>query len=277
MDKKKKNYINFTKKSMYYGSLANIPIKLYKYNNESYVLLDKNNKNIIGPKDIKLRSGYGDNEKIYFDSGKENAAKLKKIWSKHFKNQRANKILDFGCAAGRVTRHLKNQFSSDQIYGCDLSAERIYWAQQNYGKWATFFCNPSNSGLPFESNSFSLIFCGSVFTHLDELFEFWLFELARVISPNGLIIFTVFEETAVKRYYEGKTAEDFELWMKNWKPVLSKLKKKGWLKASVDRKNGVFQFVSNNYLKKIIEKFGVILEVSPDHFPYQTTYVVKKL
>ena len=209
----------------YYGPLSNNPIKLYKQNKESYVLEDKNNKNVIAPNDVELRIGYGNNEKIYFDSGKKYAAKLKKIWSLHFKKRRANKILDFGCGAGRVTRHLKSQFSSDKIYGCDLSAEHIYWAQQNYGRWATFFCNPFNSSLPF-SNSFSLIFCGSVFTHLDELFEFWLFELARVISPNGLIIFTVFEETMVKRYFQGKTAEDFELWMKNWRQILSKLKKK---------------------------------------------------
>jgi SAM-dependent methyltransferase len=52
--------------------------------------------------------------------------------------------------------------------------------------------------LPFEANTFDLIYAISVFTHLDEDFQHvWLCELQRIAKPGAIIILSVHGEYAI--------------------------------------------------------------------------------
>ena len=57
--------------------------------------------------------------------------------------------------------------------------------------------------LPFEDRSFGLVYCGSLFTHIDDLAEAWLAELHRVLRPGGRLYFSIHDQHSV-RILEGE-------------------------------------------------------------------------
>jgi SAM-dependent methyltransferase len=63
--------------------------------------------------------------------------------------------------------------------------------------------------LPFEDRSFGLIFCGSVFTHIDDLVETWFLEMHRILRPGGRLYFSVNDEHAVRVFDGEASPEDY--------------------------------------------------------------------
>ena len=51
--------------------------------------------------------------------------------------------------------------------------------------------------LPFEDRYFDLIYCGSVFTHIDDLADAWLLEIKRIMRPGGRVFITVGDKHSV--------------------------------------------------------------------------------
>jgi ubiquinone/menaquinone biosynthesis C-methylase UbiE len=52
-----------------------------------------------------------------------------------------------------------------------------------------------NSATPaLRGQYFDLIYCGSVFTHIDDLADAWLLELRRITRPGGRIYVTVHDK-----------------------------------------------------------------------------------
>jgi len=99
-------------------------------------------------------------------------------------------VLDFGCGCGRVLSYLHSPSSTQRFCGVDIDPEAIAWCQQNL-PFATFKATEPNPPLPFGPEQFDFIFAISVFTHLDEEFQFaWLNELKRIVRPNAIVIAT---------------------------------------------------------------------------------------
>ena len=86
---------------------------------------------------------------------------------------------------------------------------------------------------------------------------------------------TVLDETLLKKYFNGDTAPDFELRMERWRSTLSRLTEGGWLKAAIERRDGLYQLVSSDYLANFVQCFGKTVEISAEYFHYQTTFVIK--
>jgi SAM-dependent methyltransferase len=61
-----------------------------------------------------------------------------------------------------------------------------------------FAVNTTLPPLPFESNSFDMIYCGSVFTHIADLAELWLVELRRLLKPGGFLYATVHDKHSLQ-------------------------------------------------------------------------------
>ncbi len=113
--------------------------------------------------------------------------------------QAATTILDFGCGCGRVVRWVPESASSSaRIVGSDVDDEAIQWCSAHL-KFADFVVNQPWPPLPFEADSFDLIYAVSVFTHLDEEAQCaWIDELARVARPAGWVLVTVLGESQWK-------------------------------------------------------------------------------
>jgi SAM-dependent methyltransferase len=104
------------------------------------------------------------------------------------------RILDFGCGDGRMIRHLSHLVDRWEIWGTDISSEHIYWCSDNLSPPFNFLVNTKTPHLPFKDGSFDFIFCGSLFTHVDDLAKAWLLELHRLLSPGGRAYVTIHDK-----------------------------------------------------------------------------------
>ena len=96
--------------------------------------------------------------------------------------------LDFGCGVGRVTRHVERSGFALELHGVDVDADAIRWLGASHppGRFAACGRLPPTD-LP--ASFFDVVYAVSVFTHFDEAMESaWLGELARLLSPGGLLI-----------------------------------------------------------------------------------------
>lgn len=101
------------------------------------------------------------------------------------------RILDWGCGAGRIARHLTRVASPGSVYGCDIDHEAIKWAQENVhgGQFTPVRPYPPTD---YADGFFDAVYGISVMTHLDEdLQHRWLQELRRVTRPGARLLLSV--------------------------------------------------------------------------------------
>ncbi|MBJ2153582.1 class I SAM-dependent methyltransferase [Paracoccus sp. IB05] len=121
------------------------------------------------------------------------------------------RILDLGCGFGRIAMALARRLGPDVAYtGLDPNADGIAWAQQNITPHYPNFrfrridvkskpYNPDGTEdgarfrFPFDDASLDLVFMISVLTHVDlPTVETYLRETARVLTPSGRLVTTIF-------------------------------------------------------------------------------------
>lgn len=101
------------------------------------------------------------------------------------------RILDFGTGVGNSIEPLKQQFSSADIEGIDVSQRSLDIAQARFPNLATFR-HFDGTSIPFEDASFGLAFAACVFHHIDSReHEALIRELRRVLARGGWL--TIFE------------------------------------------------------------------------------------
>ena len=99
-------------------------------------------------------------------------------------------ILDLPSGHGRVLRYLQAEFPEARLAACDIDHEAVDFCAATFGATPVYGCeHPGEIDLQDE---FDLIWCGSLFTHLD--WHYWaeflkLFEPALVVG--GILVFTV--------------------------------------------------------------------------------------
>ena len=95
-------------------------------------------------------------------------------------------ILDFGCGSGRVLRCFASE-SGLHLTGCDIHHPSIAWMEANFPPPVRLYANSETPPLPEADDTFDLIYCGSVFSHLTEWAP-WLLELRRILKPGGALV-----------------------------------------------------------------------------------------
>jgi SAM-dependent methyltransferase len=101
------------------------------------------------------------------------------------------RVLDWGCGAGRVTRQLAKCMDPARVYGCDIDPEAIRWAQANLAP-SHFATIPPHPPTHYESGFFDAVYGISVMTHLDEPTQLqWLAELRRITRPGAVLLLSV--------------------------------------------------------------------------------------
>lgn len=116
----------------------------------------------------------------------------------------AGRILDLGCAAGRMIRHLEPLAARCEIWGADINASAIAWCQSHLSPPFHFVTTTTVPHLPFADATFGLVYCGSLFTHIDELASAWLLELARLLRPGGALWVTIHDEYTVEQFEQRR-------------------------------------------------------------------------
>lgn len=102
-----------------------------------------------------------------------------------------SECLDFGCGCGRFLIEASKRWPRIRWSGCDVDARGVEWCQANLAGVLSLVNDPLPP-LPYADGQFDLIFCGSVFTHLNEARQdAWLAELCRILSTEGLLVASV--------------------------------------------------------------------------------------
>ncbi|MEM1434400.1 MAG: class I SAM-dependent methyltransferase [Pseudomonadota bacterium] len=146
-----------------------------------------------------LRHYYGVKNNRYYDdlyikSGNDDITAMKKILAGDNFQLLGERILEFGCSAGRLLRHLVNEAEANEAWGVDLHSAAIHWAQSHLSPPFNFCLTTTTPHLPFEDNYFGFIFAGSVWTHIGELDDAWLLEMRRILRPDGRLYLTISDQ-----------------------------------------------------------------------------------
>ena len=100
-----------------------------------------------------------------------------------------DRVLDFACGFGRVTRHLTHALGGDRVWASDIDRKAVDFVAREFGaKMFYSHTDPDEVAIP---GSFDVIFVGSLFTHLPhQSFGTWLKKLYRALDPNGTLVFS---------------------------------------------------------------------------------------
>lgn len=129
---------------------------------------------------------------------REVVSMLSVLEQSEFSWERCQRVLEFGCANGRLLRWLEPYSEGREIWGVDVQAEKVMWATEHLSPPFRFATTTTVPHLPFADGHFDLVFAGSVFTHLGELHVAWMAELRRILAPGGQLYVTVHDETSVQ-------------------------------------------------------------------------------
>jgi SAM-dependent methyltransferase len=99
-----------------------------------------------------------------------------------------HRILDWGCGAGRMARHLVKEW---RYTGIDIDQEAIGWCTENI-RGGDFRLQTLQARTEFSADTFDAAIGISIFTHLREDEQLaWLKELSRVVTPTGVVAVSV--------------------------------------------------------------------------------------
>lgn len=141
----------------------------------------------------------------YFTSGKEVMNRVTSIINWKFQGfEKVESFLDFACGYGRMTRYLVQEMPPEKIWVSDIYAEAVEYQKLQFGvNGIVSVTNPND--YPVE-RKYNCIFVFSLFSHLPEkTFVPWLEKLYSMLSPNGILMFTVHDVTLMP---EGQVMPD---------------------------------------------------------------------
>jgi SAM-dependent methyltransferase len=112
-----------------------------------------------------------------------------------------HRILDLPCGHGRVLRYLREAFPDAELVACDIDRDGVDFCAAEFG--ATPIYSVEDPGKLDIEGRFDLIWCGSLFTHLDRgRWPDFLDLFDRLLSPDGILFFTT------EARYHAMLAED---------------------------------------------------------------------
>lgn len=134
---------------------------------------------------------YGGDDTMYWMSGLRHAHIASNTVTSADEGRR---VLEMGCASGRVLRHFTNDPRYCEVWGADIKLRHVEWVRQNLRKDVKIVHNTILPSLPIEDNYLDLVVCYSVFTHIDDLELAWIAEIRRVLKPGGTAFITIHDE-----------------------------------------------------------------------------------
>ena len=184
-----------------------------------------------------------------------------------------DRLLDLGCGAGRMIRHLTPLAQTCEIWGADISAEHILWCQRNLSPPFHFLTSTKVPHLPFRDASFRFIYGGSLFTHIDDMARAWLLELRRLLRDDGFAYLTIHDEQTVRL---------FEAYQRPPAIVRQIMSAPSWAKARSDsdmftigRDAQSQVFYARDWFERMLAPMFEIVTVRPEAYFYQTALLIR--
>ena len=136
----------------------------------------------------------------YFQNGLEQFEMVRHIASWRGSMKR---MLDFASGYGRLTRFLVHDRIADEVTVSDILEGGMEFQAQQFGV-KTILSTPQPQNF-ISAERYDLIFVASLFTHLPpSTFLPWLRRLAELLEPQGLLVFSVHDESiAPEKVGEG--------------------------------------------------------------------------
>lgn len=105
----------------------------------------------------------------------------------------APRILDFACGYGRLLNLLIHNVPAERIWASEIQPDAVSFAVEKFGVHGLQSCERPEDFDP--GRKFDLIWVASLFSHLPPgLFQRWLGRLAGLLSPQGVMLFTVHDQ-----------------------------------------------------------------------------------
>jgi len=121
----------------------------------------------------------------------------------------SGRLLDFGAGWGRITRLLLRSLPPEAITAVDVDA-RLVEAGATQLSGIDFLRIESGKPLPFADASFAIVIANSVFSHLSEnAHQFYVSEIARILSPGGLFVGTTLSLRTYRAWQEQASYRDW--------------------------------------------------------------------
>jgi SAM-dependent methyltransferase len=229
----------------------------------------------------------------YLKSGREDYEAMSRIMAASGAQVAdAGRILDLGCAGGRMIRWLADLTPQAQVWGCDIWSSAILWCQDNLTPPFWFATTTAAPHLPFEDRSFGLVYCGSLFTHIDELAEAWFLELHRILRPGGRLYFSVNDRHSVSifdgqgdpdtsaRYYErtgGKEVWDAFIASNSGEPDYQRFRSGEAYMTALGRRGMSHVMWDTEVLCQRLAYGFKCSSVNPESYGHQTTVLLERV
>ncbi len=152
----------------------------------------------LPPDVLRLMVAGTDDAEWFVTAGRRAAESLTALLAKNgIVIEECASVLDFGCGCGRVIRHLRHLPA--ELHGCDSNPVAVDWCAENL-PFGQFAVNALESTLPYDADSFDLVYALSVFTHLPpNLQAHGMRELHRVLKPGGALVISVHGDALASR------------------------------------------------------------------------------
>ncbi len=222
--------------------------------------------------------GYGQTNEHYLASGEEHVRSMREILERAGTPlETTGRILDFGCASGRMIRWLEGAADTCEIWGTDINSSHIIWCNQNLSPPFHFATTTSCPHLPFEDRYFGLVYAGSVFTHLDDLADTWFQELRRVLRPGGRLFITIHDKSSIEIMKNEWPPDYWLMKVLRTYPEFEQFVKSDFGMFAIGRSTAAQVFHDVEYLSRRLEPFFHTLSVTPRGYSYQTAVLLERI
>ena len=223
----------------------------------------------IPPRELWLGYNYPAHGKLHVDK------MLEIVGASGFSFAPGDRILDLGCGAGRMIRHLQPLAATCEIWGADISAEHILWCKRNLSPPFHFVTTTKVPHLPFEDRSFRLVYCGSLFTHIDDLADAWLLELRRILAPGGRAYVTIHDNSTIEQFERPPHSGAGIVRIITASRTFQEAKDRFGM-FTVGRDNESQVFYDRDYFSHMAGQMFDLLSVTPEAYFYQTAYLLQR-
>jgi SAM-dependent methyltransferase len=215
----------------------------------------------------------------YVEAGRRDMATMREMLAAAGRPiESARTILDFGCAAGRMTRWLLDLAPGREIWGVDINEPSINWCAAHLRPPCHFTVTTTLPHLPFADGTFDVVSAGSVLSIMPELRDPWLLELRRVLSRDGALYMTLPDRHSLDEilsYPEGHRYESLSEVVRKAEQDVG-LRKRDWATATILQQQGssAHVFYDVDHFCTIWSPFFDVREIRNNAYVFETGLVL---